>query len=106
MPPSFGFVSSARTMSCCATPIRSSFDPLFRSVSHMVSFPPSIPSAHHDRSQLAIHPVPRRDDFFTRIAQGGSIEKLHIELAKWLAALDALVIRLSAFLIEDNYGRV
>lgn len=56
--------------------------------------------------QVAIHAVPRRDDFFTRIAQGGSIEKLHIELAKWLAALDALVIRLSAFLIEGNFGRV
>jgi hypothetical protein len=55
---------------------------------------------------VAIHAVPRRDDFFTRIAQGGTIEKLHIELAKWLAALDALVIRLSAFLIEGNFGRV
>ena len=56
--------------------------------------------------QVAIHAVPRRDDFFTRIAQGGSIEKLHIELAKWLAALEALVIRLSAFLREGNYGSV
>jgi len=58
------------------------------------------------RVQVAIHAVPRRDDFFTRIAGGGSIDKLHIELAKWLAALDALVIRLSAFLIEGSYGRV
>ena len=73
----------------------------------MVSFPPpSVPSAHPNWMQVAIHAVPRRDDFFTRIAQGDSIEKLHIELAKWLAALDALVIRLSAFLIEGNYGRV
>jgi hypothetical protein len=56
--------------------------------------------------QVAIHAVPRRDDFFTRIAQGGSMEKLHIELAKWLAALDALVIRVSAFLREGNYGCV
>lgn len=55
---------------------------------------------------VAIHAVPRRDDFFMRIAQGGSSDKLHIELAKWLAALDALVIRLSAFLIEGSYGRV
>ena len=34
------------------------------------------------------------------------MEKLHIELAKWLAALDALVIRVSAFLREGNYGCV
>lgn len=67
--------------------------------------PPSAPSAH-SRTQVAIHAVPRRDDFFTRIAEGGSVEKLHIELAKWLAALDALVIRLSAFFVEGNYGRV
>ena len=56
--------------------------------------------------QIAIHAVPRRDDFFTRIAQGSSLEKLDIELAKWLAAIDALVIRLSAFLRDGNYGRV
>jgi hypothetical protein len=58
------------------------------------------------RMQVAIHAVPRREDFFTRIAQGGSKEKLHIELAKWLVALDAFVIRLSAFLREGNYGCV
>jgi hypothetical protein len=57
-------------------------------------------------SQVAIHAVPRRDYFFTRIAQGGSLEKLDIEMAKWLAAIDALVIRLSAFLSDGNYGRV
>lgn len=56
--------------------------------------------------QIAIHAVPRRDDFFTRIAQGGSLEKLDIELAKWLAAIDALVIGLSAFLRDGNYGQV
>jgi len=55
---------------------------------------------------VAILAVPRRNDFFTRIAEGGSVEKLDIELAKWLAALDALIVRLSAFLIDGNYGRV
>lgn len=55
---------------------------------------------------VAIHAVPRRDVFFTRIAEGGSVEKLDTEMAKWLAALDALVIRLSAFLQDGNYGRV
>jgi hypothetical protein len=103
--PSFGSASNAHTMSCCATTTRSSFDPLFRWVTYMVSLhPPSL--AHHNRTQVAIHAVPRRDDFFTRIAEGGSVEKLHIELAKWLDALDALVIRLSGFLREGNYGRV
>jgi hypothetical protein len=73
----------------------------------MVSFsPPSIPLAHHYRTQVAIHAVPRRDDFFTRIAEGGSVEQLNIELAKWLAALDSLVVRLSGFLREGNYGCV
>ncbi|KAI0248761.1 glycolipid transfer protein [Lactifluus subvellereus] len=55
---------------------------------------------------VAIYAVPRRDIFFTRIAEGGSVEKLDIELAKWLAALDTLVIRLSAFLRDGNYGHV
>jgi len=57
-------------------------------------------------TQVAIHAVPRRDVFFTRIAEGGSVEKLDIELAKWLAALDALIVRLSAFLKDGNHGRV
>ncbi|KAI0262361.1 glycolipid transfer protein [Gloeopeniophorella convolvens] len=55
---------------------------------------------------VAIRAVPRRDDFFTRIAEGGSVEKLDTELAKWLAALDALAIRLAAFLQDGGYGRV
>jgi hypothetical protein len=56
--------------------------------------------------QVAILAVPRRDDFFNRIAEGGSVEKLEMEMTKWLAALDALVIRLSAFLKDGDYGRV
>ncbi|KAI0294494.1 glycolipid transfer protein [Multifurca ochricompacta] len=55
---------------------------------------------------VAIHAVPRRSEFFTRIAEGGSVEKLDAELAKWLTALDALAIRLSAFLKDGNYGHV
>jgi hypothetical protein len=57
-------------------------------------------------TQVAIHAVPRRNDFFTCIAEGGSVDKLDIELAKWLAALDALILRVSAFLSDGNYGRV
>ena len=64
------------------------------------------PNNYHSNCQVAIHAVPRRDDFFTRIAEGGSVEKLNTEMAKWLSALDALVIRLSAFLKDGNYGCV
>ncbi|THH16399.1 hypothetical protein EW146_g4236 [Bondarzewia mesenterica] len=34
--------------------------------------------------QLAIRAVPRRDDFYSRIAQGGSVDKLQAEMARWL----------------------
>jgi hypothetical protein len=50
--------------------------------------------------------VPYRHDFYQRIAQGGSVEKLDIELAKWLAGLDVIVKRISAFVDEGNYGKV
>ncbi len=50
--------------------------------------------------------IPRRDDFFTRLAEGGSLEKLNTEMAKWLAAIDVFVIRISSFLEDGNYGRV
>lgn len=55
---------------------------------------------------MAIRAVPRRQDFYQRIAQGGSIEKLDTELAKWLAGLDVIVKRISAFVDENRYGKV
>ncbi|KAJ8090909.1 hypothetical protein PM082_024832 [Marasmius tenuissimus] len=42
--------------------------------------------------------VPRRTDFDNRIAQGGSREKLDVEINKWLEALDVIVERMSSFL--------
>ncbi|KAH9971028.1 glycolipid transfer protein [Lactifluus volemus] len=68
-------------------------------------------SPHHSfiiRSivSVAIRAVPRRDAFFNCIAEGGSLEKLDIEMAKWLAAIDTLVIRISAFLRDGDYGHV
>ncbi|KAF8991891.1 glycolipid transfer protein domain-containing protein [Cyathus striatus] len=39
---------------------------------------------------VAIRAVPRRRDFYACIAQGGSVEKLDEELAKWLAGLEKL----------------
>lgn len=56
--------------------------------------------------QVAIRAVPRRDDFYMRIAQGGSTEKLDIELAKWLIGLATLVSQISAFLEQGGYGKV
>lgn len=53
--PSFGFVSSARTMSCCATTTRSSFVPLFRYVSHMVLFRP-LPSLRLTQPDVGCYP--------------------------------------------------
>lgn len=102
---SFGYVSNGHMMSCFATTTLLSYAPLFRSDDpHDCVF--LVFLAHAPHVQVAIHAVPRRDDFFTRLAEGGDVEKLDMELAKWLAALDALIIRLSAFLEEGNYGRV
>lgn len=56
--------------------------------------------------QVAIKAVPNRADFYKRISQGGSHEKLDVELAKWLGALDAIVNRVKAFLDNGGYGRV
>lgn len=57
-------------------------------------------------SQVAIRAVPRRSDFYMRIAQGGSVEKLDMELAKWLVGLDGIVKHMSAFLDQGGFGRV
>lgn len=56
--------------------------------------------------QVAIRAVPRRNDFYNHIAQGGSVDKLDEEMAKWLTALEAIVIRMSAFLKGGGYGNV
>ncbi|EIM79286.1 glycolipid transfer protein [Stereum hirsutum FP-91666 SS1] len=55
---------------------------------------------------VAIRAVPRRNDFYSRIAQGGSVDKLDEEMAKWLTALEAIVIRMSSFLKGGGYGNV
>ncbi|KAH7909941.1 glycolipid transfer protein domain-containing protein [Hygrophoropsis aurantiaca] len=55
---------------------------------------------------VAIRAAPHRRDFYGRISQGGSEEKLDIELAKWLAGLDVIVKRLKTFIEDGGYGRV
>ncbi|KAF5312940.1 hypothetical protein D9619_003834 [Psilocybe cf. subviscida] len=55
---------------------------------------------------VAIRAVPYRNDFYNRIAQGGSHERLDEELAKWLDGLDKVVSHVERFLREGGYGRV
>lgn len=57
-------------------------------------------------NQVAIRAVPRRHDFYHRIAQGDAMEKLNVELVKWLAGLDVIVKRISGFLEQGKYGKV
>ncbi|PPQ94087.1 hypothetical protein CVT25_009237 [Psilocybe cyanescens] len=55
---------------------------------------------------VAIRAVPHRHDFYTRIAQGGSFDKLDTELARWLAGLERIVLHVSRFLETGGYGKV
>ncbi|KNZ79474.1 Glycolipid transfer protein B [Termitomyces sp. J132] len=55
---------------------------------------------------VAIRSVPRRSDFYKCLAQGGSVEKLDLELARWLVGLNAIVNRIRGFLADGGYGRV
>ncbi|KZP16301.1 glycolipid transfer protein [Athelia psychrophila] len=66
---------------------------------------------HHNfiiRGTMAVvlRAVPYRKDFYARIAQGGSIENLNAELAKWLVGLDIIVKRMCRFVDEGNFGKV
>ncbi|KAF4622224.1 hypothetical protein D9613_008968 [Agrocybe pediades] len=55
---------------------------------------------------VAIRAVPRRDDFLSRIAQGSSVDKLNVELARWLEGLEKIVQHTSIFLERGGYGKV
>ncbi|KAF8656074.1 hypothetical protein AX16_002774 [Volvariella volvacea WC 439] len=55
---------------------------------------------------VAIRAVPKRNDFYNRIAQGGSIQHLDEEMKKWLEGLDKIVKRLKGFLEGGGYGKV
>lgn len=56
--------------------------------------------------QLAIKTVPSRSEFYRRISQGGSHEKLDTELGKWLAGLNRIVVHMKRFLEEGGHGTV
>lgn len=57
-------------------------------------------------NQVAILAVPRRNEFYMRIAQGGSIEKLDVELGKWLYGLESIVKHVTDFLERGGHGKV
>jgi hypothetical protein len=56
--------------------------------------------------QFAIRAVPSRSEFYRRISQGASDEKLDTELAKWLKGLNQIVVHMKRFLAEGGYGTV
>ncbi|ETW78534.1 hypothetical protein HETIRDRAFT_323721 [Heterobasidion irregulare TC 32-1] len=55
---------------------------------------------------IAIRAVPRRPDFYARIAQGADPAALARAMDPWLAALAALVARIAAFLRAGGHGEV
>jgi len=56
--------------------------------------------------KVAIRAVPCRREFYRRIAQGASTEKLDVELGKWLQGLDSVVTHMRQFLEDGGFGRV
>lgn len=56
--------------------------------------------------QVAMRAVPRRREFYARLAEGGSTAKLEGVLTQWLDALEVLVTHLRGFLEGGGYGRV
>ena len=56
--------------------------------------------------QVAIRAVPHRRDFYDRLTEGTSHDKFDGELAKWLAGLEDIVVRMKTFLEAGGYGKV
>lgn len=56
--------------------------------------------------QVALRACPYRRDFYSRISQGGSQEKLDEELARWLVGLNAIVGRMVEFYEKGGHGNI
>ena len=56
--------------------------------------------------QVALKACPNRREFYLRISQGGSQERLDEELARWLSGLDELVQRMAKFFDVGGHGKV
>ena len=55
---------------------------------------------------MALRTVPHRDDFYNRILQGGSREKLDAELERWLQGLEKIIERIKVFLESGGCSKV
>ncbi|CAK5284940.1 unnamed protein product [Mycena citricolor] len=55
---------------------------------------------------IAIRAVPRRDQFYAALCQGGDRENFEQELRRWLDGLEGIVKRTKLFLEDGGYGRV
>ncbi|KAF5341245.1 hypothetical protein D9611_006148 [Ephemerocybe angulata] len=90
---------SSRYATACLVRLTRGLALTYKALQHMQS----------DRSlslHVAIRAVPYRRDFYERLGQGASAEKLDEDLAKWLAGLDIIVRRITEFLEQGGYGRV
>lgn len=58
------------------------------------------------KMQVAVRAAPYRRDFYSRISQGAPMEKLDVELGKWLSGLDVIVKRLKEFIEGEGHGRI
>ena len=56
--------------------------------------------------QVALRACPYRRDFYIRISQGGSQEKLDSELERWLAGLDVIVKHMAKFYEKEGHGNI
>jgi hypothetical protein len=79
---------------------------MIRSVVSVRHFCPLSESTYLTSLQVAIRAVPYRSDFYDRIAQGGSKDKLDVELSKWLQGLDSIVSRIRSFIEDGGFGKV
>jgi len=55
---------------------------------------------------VAIRAVPRRHDFYKRIAEGAPNEELDAKLEKWLEGLESVIKHMGGFLEGGGFGRV
>jgi len=55
---------------------------------------------------VAIRAVPRRHDFYNRVAEGGPHDEFDEALTKWLIGLEVIVKRMKDFLEQGGYGKI
>ena len=56
--------------------------------------------------QVALRACPKRKEFYDRIAQGGTQDKLDSELARWLGGLEMILLRMMDFYAMGGHGDI